>query len=200
MPSMDGPQSEIPRSAAPQVTRAGSHSPPELIGDERPRGRPDEPFATLEPSGPLIVRAHGHAPGSAGVSLQRRVGIIGRVADAFPSDLFKNVVSARRFADEKMQKVNLFETERMFCDIYCLQPGQAQKVHAHAGADKVYFVLQGTVTVILDGAEMQVQPQQTVLAPADMPHGLRNDSDGNVVCLVTMGPHNLKSHGPPLPR
>lgn len=30
----------------------------------------------------------------------------------------RNVKSERRFSAEKMQKVNLFETERMFADIY----------------------------------------------------------------------------------
>src|ERR1041384_472875 len=43
-----------------------------------------------------------------------------------------------------MQKVNLFETERMFTDIYCLEPGQEQKRHAHYGADKIYLVIEGT--------------------------------------------------------
>ena len=95
----------------------------------------------------------------------------------------------RRFADEKMQKVNLFETERMFCDLYCLQPGQAQKVHAHADADKVYFVLEGAATVIIGEDESTAHPQQAVLAPAGVPHGVRNDSAANVVCLVFMAPH-----------
>ena len=34
------------------------------------------------------------------------------------------------FAAAKMAKNNLFESERMFCDVYCLEPGQAQRVHA----------------------------------------------------------------------
>ncbi len=43
----------------------------------------------------------------------------------------------RRFSPEKMVKVGLFETERFFCDLYCFEPGQAQKPHTHAGSDKV---------------------------------------------------------------
>ncbi|MFT5475087.1 MAG: hypothetical protein ACI8Y8_000416, partial [Planctomycetota bacterium] len=39
---------------------------------------------------------------------------------------FLNSAGSRRFRPEKMQKVNLFETDQMFCDIYCLEPGQAQ--------------------------------------------------------------------------
>ena len=49
----------------------------------------------------------------------------------------------RRFSDEKMRKVNLFETGQMFCDVYCLRPGQAQHVHTHADATKFYYVIEG---------------------------------------------------------
>jgi len=54
-------------------------------------------------------------------------------------------LSQRRFDAAKLQKLNLFETERFFLDVYCLEPGQAQKAHAHAGSDKVYAVLEGKV-------------------------------------------------------
>ena len=58
-------------------------------------------------------------------------------------DDFQNVAAHVAFTPEKMNKVNLFTTERMFCDVYCFEAGQEQTPHAHAGSDKVYFVLQG---------------------------------------------------------
>ena len=42
-------------------------------------------------------------------------------------DLFHDIAAAARFGPEKMTKVNLFESSRMFCDLYCLEPGQVQK-------------------------------------------------------------------------
>lgn len=105
------------------------------------------------------------------------------------ADLLKHAADLRRFSSEKMQKVNLFETARMFCDLYCLQPGQAQKVHAHAGADKVYFVLEGEATFTIGDAEQAAGPEHAVLAPADVPHGVRNAGDGALVCLVFMAPN-----------
>ena len=42
-----------------------------------------------------------------------------------------------------MKKNGVFETERLFCDVYCFEAGQAQSVHTHEGSDKVYFVLEG---------------------------------------------------------
>ena len=48
------------------------------------------------------------------------------------------------FSEEKMQKNSLFDSPHLFYDAYCLLPGQAQKVHAHEGSDKIYYVLRGT--------------------------------------------------------
>jgi len=47
--------------------------------------------------------------------------------------------SERRFSAEKMQKVNLFETERMFADIYCPSRVRSRGVHAHSGAERFYW-------------------------------------------------------------
>ena len=92
-----------------------------------------------------------------------------------------------------MQKVNLFETERMFADIYCLEPGQEQKRHAHAGADKVYFVLEGTGRFHIGGEERDLGANEIVLAPADVEHGVRNGSEARLVLLVFMAPNPNKS-------
>jgi mannose-6-phosphate isomerase-like protein (cupin superfamily) len=101
----------------------------------------------------------------------------------------KNVESERRFSAEKMQKVNLFETERMFADIYCLEPGQEQKRHVHAGADKVYFVLEGTGRFHIGGDERELGPDQIILAPAGEEHDVRNESQARLVLLVFMAPN-----------
>jgi quercetin dioxygenase-like cupin family protein len=105
----------------------------------------------------------------------------------------KRVKSAQRFLPEKMQKVNLFETERMFADIYCLEPGQEQKRHAHAGADKIYFVLEGTGRFHIGGEERELGADEIVLAPADVEHGVRNESASRLVLLVFMAPNPNKS-------
>jgi quercetin dioxygenase-like cupin family protein len=101
----------------------------------------------------------------------------------------KNVKSAQRFSAEKLQKINLFETANLFTDIYCLEPGQEQKIHAHQGADKIYFVLEGTGRFHVGGEEEDLGTGQLVFAPADVEHGVRNASDERVVLLVVMAPN-----------
>ena len=34
------------------------------------------------------------------------------------------------FNPEKLKKVSLFDTENFFCDIYCLESAQSQKIHS----------------------------------------------------------------------
>jgi len=87
-----------------------------------------------------------------------------------------------------MQKIGLFETDRFFCDLYCLLPGQAQKVHAHQGSDKVYLVLQGRARVRVGDAEQELSPGQAALAPAGDPHGVTNATGEPVTLLVFMAP------------
>jgi quercetin dioxygenase-like cupin family protein len=104
----------------------------------------------------------------------------------------KSVKSEITFSADKMRKVNLFETQRMFADIYCLEPGQEQKRHSHNGADKIYYVLEGTGRFHIDGVEADLGQDQIVLAPADVEHGVRNESSDRVVLLVFMAPNPNK--------
>lgn len=94
----------------------------------------------------------------------------------------------RRFDAAKMQKLNLFETSRLFCDIYCLEPGQAQKPHLHESADKVYAVLEGTVRARVGSETADLSAGDAVLAPAGIDHGLENTSAARAAVLVFMAP------------
>ena len=104
------------------------------------------------------------------------------------------VLSAKRFADEKMQKVSLFDTANCFCDLYCLSPGQSQKAHSHAGADKIYYVLEGDATIQVGDEEQVLGPGRIVLAPSEVVHGVRNASSQPLSLLVFMAPNpNVKA-------
>jgi mannose-6-phosphate isomerase-like protein (cupin superfamily) len=95
---------------------------------------------------------------------------------------------AARFSPEKMVKASLFATDRLFYDLYCLEPGQAQKVHSHDGSDKVYLVLAGRVAVTVGDQERDLGPEEAALAPAGAPHGVRNDGAARATLLVVTTP------------
>jgi mannose-6-phosphate isomerase-like protein (cupin superfamily) len=101
-------------------------------------------------------------------------------------------VAARiRFAEEKMQKVGLFQTDRCLFDLYCLKPGQAQKVHTHAGSDKVYYVLSGRATVRVGAEQQDIAADQAVLAPAGEEHGVAAAGEEPLTLLVFMAPKSI---------
>jgi mannose-6-phosphate isomerase-like protein (cupin superfamily) len=100
----------------------------------------------------------------------------------------RRVGDAVSFSEEKMQKNSLFDSERLFYDVYCLLPGQAQKVHAHESSDKVYYVLEGTGRFTVGDEERELGPEHAVISRAGEPHGVRNEGEENLVLLVTMAP------------
>lgn len=101
--------------------------------------------------------------------------------------------AAWAFSPEKMKKVGLFETARFFLDLYCLEPGQAQKPHAHEGCDKVYLVTQGRARVRVGDEERTLAAGEAVMAASGEIHGLTNDSSERAVVLTLMAPPPAKS-------
>ncbi len=100
----------------------------------------------------------------------------------------KQVFQEIAFQSQKMNKVNLFETARMFCDLYCFDPGQEQKTHTHSGSDKIYYVLEGRGTFQIGDTIQELQQHQMVMAPSGVEHGVVNSSGERLVLLVYMAP------------
>ena len=96
--------------------------------------------------------------------------------------------SARRFSSEKMQKVGLFATERFFLDLYCLEPGQSQKTHAHAHSDKVYLVVEGSGLFTAGERGVRLSPGEALLVEPGEVHGVLNDTAERLVVLTWMTP------------
>ena len=99
-----------------------------------------------------------------------------------------NIREAVEFNTEKMKKVSLFDTDKFFCDIYCLEPGQFQKVHSHEGSDKVYYVLEGQGKVTVGKEEKVLSQNQITLATSGEDHGVVNHTHAKLVILVFMAP------------
>jgi mannose-6-phosphate isomerase-like protein (cupin superfamily) len=100
----------------------------------------------------------------------------------------RNLRDAQRFSSEKMQKVNLFATGDLFLDVYCLEPGQKQKVHTHEASTKFYVVLEGHARFEVAGEIEDLGPGQAVLARPGEEHGVENQTTDRLVLLVGMAP------------
>jgi quercetin dioxygenase-like cupin family protein len=96
-----------------------------------------------------------------------------------------DALSRAAFAPEKLAKTNLFDSPRMFVDVYGLLPGQAQAPHRHDDADKVYYALEGEGRVTIGEVEHALRAGEVAVCPAGLAHGVRAVG-GRLVLLVVM--------------
>jgi len=106
-----------------------------------------------------------------------------------PMGTIAKVAEAIRYVPEKMQKYNLFASAQLFCDVYSLLEGQAQKPHVHDEADKIYYVVEGEGMFFLGDGELPAKAGDVVHAPAGVAHGVRNDGPEPLALLVVMAPN-----------
>jgi quercetin dioxygenase-like cupin family protein len=92
------------------------------------------------------------------------------------------------FSSDKMQKIPLFNSPKYFCDLYCLKPGQDQRIHSHAESEKIYFVLRGKGVFHIAGEERELGAGEAVVARPGQDHGARNAAAEDLVLLVFMTP------------
>jgi quercetin dioxygenase-like cupin family protein len=102
--------------------------------------------------------------------------------------MFIDYRSATGANPEKFFKSTLFQSERLLLGLNCLEPGQEQHVHTHAGQDKFYFVVEGSGTFRVDAELREVGAGHVIWAPADVPHGVVNSGQGRLVLLVGIAP------------
>ncbi|HXL80195.1 MAG TPA: cupin domain-containing protein [Pyrinomonadaceae bacterium] len=93
---------------------------------------------------------------------------------------------------EKFYKTTLFQTEHMMVGLNCLEPGQTQSAHAHEGADKFYFVLEGSGTFTVGDDERQAEAGAIITAPAGIKHGVTNSGNERLSLLVAIAPPPVK--------
>jgi mannose-6-phosphate isomerase-like protein (cupin superfamily) len=88
----------------------------------------------------------------------------------------------------KMGKSTLFQSERLLVGLNAFEPGQEHKLHAHAGLDKVYHVLAGSGLFLLEGREVPMRAGDLLIAPAEVPHGIRNTGGVRLLVLAILAP------------
>lgn len=92
------------------------------------------------------------------------------------------------FGPAKMGKTTLFSSPRLLVGLNAFEPGQAHALHAHAGMDKVYHVLEGEGVFLLEGRELPMRAGDLLVAPDGVPHGVRNTSEARLVVLAVLAP------------
>jgi quercetin dioxygenase-like cupin family protein len=92
------------------------------------------------------------------------------------------------YAPNKMGKSTIFESPRLLVGLNAFEPGQEHALHAHAGQDKVYQVLEGNGLFLLDGRELPMKAGDLLVAPDGVAHGVRNIGGGRLLVLAVLAP------------
>jgi mannose-6-phosphate isomerase-like protein (cupin superfamily) len=89
---------------------------------------------------------------------------------------------------ERMGKSTLFQSDRILVGLNAFEPGQEHRLHAHAGMDKVYYVLQGRGVFLLDGSEEPMEAGLMLVAPEGAHHGIRNTGSERLLVMAILAP------------
>ena len=92
------------------------------------------------------------------------------------------------YSTAKMGKSTIFESPRLLVGLNAFEPGQEHALHAHAGQDKVYQVLDGEGVFLLEGRELSMRTGDLLVAPEGVPHGVRNNSSRRLLVLAILAP------------
>ncbi|HEY7292430.1 MAG TPA: cupin domain-containing protein [Vicinamibacterales bacterium] len=89
---------------------------------------------------------------------------------------------------DKMGKSTIFESERVLIGLNGFEPGQSHELHAHAGMDKLYYVIEGAGVFLLEGRELDMKAGEMLVAPDGVPHGIRNTGPQRLLVLAVLAP------------
>lgn len=89
---------------------------------------------------------------------------------------------------DKFYKTTLWQGEHTLLGMNCLEPGQEQKIHAHEGADKFYFVLEGRGRFTIGDEVCEMEVGGIVIAAAGISHGVLNTGIERLSLLVCIAP------------
>ncbi len=102
-----------------------------------------------------------------------------------------SVIQPARHAEwspDKMGKATLFESPRLLVGLNAFEPGQNHALHAHQRMDKMYQVLEGEGTFLLERRELPMRAGDLLIAPEGVPHGIRNSGTGRLLVLAVLAP------------
>jgi quercetin dioxygenase-like cupin family protein len=92
------------------------------------------------------------------------------------------------YTPNKIGKSTIFESPRLLVGLNAFEPGQEHALHAHAGQDKAYHVIEGDGLFLLEGRELAMTAGDLLVAPDGVAHGVRNTGGRRLLVLAILAP------------
>jgi len=87
-----------------------------------------------------------------------------------------------------MGKATIYQSRHLLVGLNAFEPGQSHTLHAHAGMDKVYLVLEGEGLFLLEGETLPMRAGDLLVAPDGVPHGVDNNSGALLLVMAMLAP------------
>jgi quercetin dioxygenase-like cupin family protein len=100
----------------------------------------------------------------------------------------KQVASLATFTPDKMGKGTVAQGESLLAGLNCFEPGQEHAPHAHAGQDKLYFVLEGSGVVQVGDESEFLSAGDAAFAPSGVVHSIKNPGPQRLVVMAVLAP------------
>ena len=91
-------------------------------------------------------------------------------------------------ADGEVADEEFVVSDDVLLKIFAIGPGGDLAAHEHEGSTNVFHVLEGTVTVIQEGEEEEIDAPGVVHHERGASHGARNDTEETVVLTASLCP------------
>src|SRR5438045_1149527 len=99
-----------------------------------------------------------------------------------------NPADLAEWRSDKMGKSTVYQSSRLLVGLNAFEPGQSHALHAHAGMDKLYYVLEGEGRFLLAGRELPMAAGDLLVAPEGVPHGVTNTGGQRLLVLAVLAP------------
>jgi quercetin dioxygenase-like cupin family protein len=99
-----------------------------------------------------------------------------------------NLADHADWRSDTMGKSTLYASARILVGLNAFEPGQSHALHGHADMDKVYHVVDGEGLFLLEGRELPMHAGDVLVAPAGVPHGVRNSGSRRLLVLAILAP------------
>ncbi len=100
----------------------------------------------------------------------------------------KRVAGLGTFTADKMAKSTFAHGEYLFAGLNCFEPGQQHALHAHAGQDKLYFLLEGEGEVRIGEESELLSAGDAAFAPSGVVHSIHNRGPARLVVMAILSP------------
>jgi glyoxylate utilization-related uncharacterized protein len=100
----------------------------------------------------------------------------------------RNLTDLVRFSDDDVRREVLFDSDRLFSQVVCLQGNQMLGPISDTTSEAIVAVLTGEVAAQVDKSRARMKQWETALVPAGAELTLRNASAEPTVVLLVIAP------------